>query len=167
MGPPGLRGRTKRFAGQSLRRLGQLLAKPKVGLLTAPARSAKHCTERRGGGFSRCPIFETRRWAAQFYFGDWTEPLVIFKRTPPAPLALYLHRLLPVRSHAPLDKDCPSTRPIQTLSSGEVIAVPQVGGLHHRRRACWLIRVGVRLQRQPPSDHDGLEYFRLKPSEFP
>jgi putative transposase len=41
------------------------------------------------------------------------------------------------RTHLSLDKDCPQPRPIQTRSSGKIIAFPQVGGLHHRyeRRA--------------------------------
>jgi putative transposase len=41
------------------------------------------------------------------------------------------------RTHLSLCKDCPEPRPIQTPSTGTVIAFPQVGGLHHRyeRRA--------------------------------
>lgn len=41
------------------------------------------------------------------------------------------------RTHLSLDKDCPDPRPIQPRSSGKVIAIPQVGGRHHRyeRRA--------------------------------
>jgi putative transposase len=36
-----------------------------------------------------------------------------------------------------LDKDCPETRPIHPRTAGNVIAFPEVGGLHHRyeRRA--------------------------------
>lgn len=41
----------------------------------------------------------------------------------------YYHR---ARTHLSLDKDCPHTRPIQPPRSGEIIAMPQVGGLHHR-----------------------------------
>jgi len=41
----------------------------------------------------------------------------------------YYHRS---RTHLSLDKDCPDARPIQRPSSGKVIALPQVGGLHHR-----------------------------------
>jgi len=41
----------------------------------------------------------------------------------------YYHRS---RTHLSLAKDCPDPRPIQPSSSGNVIAVPQVGGLHHR-----------------------------------
>jgi putative transposase len=31
-----------------------------------------------------------------------------------------------------LDKDCPDPRPIMQRRIGKVVAVPQVGGLHHR-----------------------------------
>ena len=41
----------------------------------------------------------------------------------------YYHR---ARTHLSLDKDCPHSRPVQPLRSGRVIAIPQVGGLHHR-----------------------------------
>jgi Integrase core domain len=45
------------------------------------------------------------------------------------------------RTHLSLCKDCPEPRPIQTPSTGTVIAFPQVGGLHHRyeRRAAWTV----------------------------
>jgi transposase InsO family protein len=41
----------------------------------------------------------------------------------------YYHR---TRTHLSLDKDCPEHRPIQLREVGTVIAVPEVGGLHHR-----------------------------------
>ena len=46
----------------------------------------------------------------------------------------YYHRS---RTHLSLAKDAPDERPIQPPESGEVIQLPQVGGLHHRyeRRA--------------------------------
>jgi putative transposase len=46
----------------------------------------------------------------------------------------YYHR---TRTHLALDKDCPERRPMQARRTGKVIAIPQVGGLHHRylRRA--------------------------------
>ena len=46
----------------------------------------------------------------------------------------YHHR---TRTHLSLDKDCPQPRRIQPPSAGEIIAFPEVGGLHHRyeRRA--------------------------------
>jgi len=36
------------------------------------------------------------------------------------------------RTHLSLDKDCPDPRPILPRRIGKVIAIPQVGGLHHR-----------------------------------
>ena len=41
------------------------------------------------------------------------------------------------RTHLSLDKDAPIPRPIAPPSQGRVVAIPQVGGLHHRyeRRA--------------------------------
>jgi transposase InsO family protein len=41
------------------------------------------------------------------------------------------------RTHLSLDKDCPQPRRIQPTSAGDIIAFPEVGGLHHRyeRRA--------------------------------
>jgi putative transposase len=41
----------------------------------------------------------------------------------------YYHR---ARTHLSLDKDCPHSRPIQPPRSGRVIAIPRIGGLHHR-----------------------------------
>jgi len=40
----------------------------------------------------------------------------------------YYHR---TRTHLSLDKDCPDPRPIMR-TIGKVVAIPQVGGLHHR-----------------------------------
>jgi putative transposase len=41
------------------------------------------------------------------------------------------------RTHLSLDKDCPEPRPIHLPTAGNIIAFPEVGGLHHRyeRRA--------------------------------
>ncbi|MGO9453889.1 MAG: integrase core domain-containing protein, partial [Candidatus Binataceae bacterium] len=36
------------------------------------------------------------------------------------------------RTHLSLDKDCPHSRLVQPPQGGRVIALPQVGGLHHR-----------------------------------
>ena len=57
----------------------------------------------------------------------------------------HLHRVLSsyfqyyhdARTHLSLNKDCPRPRPVQPPSAGNVIAFPEVGGLHHRyeRRA--------------------------------
>ena len=41
----------------------------------------------------------------------------------------YYHRS---RTHLSLEKDCPDPRPVHPPHAGKVIAVPQVGGLHHR-----------------------------------
>jgi putative transposase len=40
-------------------------------------------------------------------------------------------------THLSLAKDAPESRPVQTPELGRVVAIPQVGGLHHRyeRRA--------------------------------
>ena len=41
------------------------------------------------------------------------------------------------RTHLSLAKDPPETRAVQTADAGRIVAIPQVGGLHHRygRRA--------------------------------
>jgi len=41
------------------------------------------------------------------------------------------------RTHFSLEKDSPETRGVQTADAGGIVAIPQVGGLHHRyeRRA--------------------------------
>ena len=46
----------------------------------------------------------------------------------------YYHRS---RTHLALKKDAPEPRPVQGREMGQVLSVPQVGGLHHRyeRRA--------------------------------
>lgn len=43
--------------------------------------------------------------------------------------ANYYHH---TRTHLSLDKDCPHPRDVQPPRRGQVIALPQVGGLHHR-----------------------------------
>jgi transposase InsO family protein len=45
----------------------------------------------------------------------------------------YYHR---TRTHLSLAKDCPQTRPISQPTGGKIIAVPEVGGLHHRYERC-------------------------------
>jgi putative transposase len=46
----------------------------------------------------------------------------------------YYHRS---RAHLGLQKDTPEARPIQAAEAGQIIAIPEIGGLHHRyeRRA--------------------------------
>jgi putative transposase len=36
------------------------------------------------------------------------------------------------RTHLSLGKDAPVSRPIQPVEEGRIVAIPQVGGLHHR-----------------------------------
>ena len=36
------------------------------------------------------------------------------------------------RTHLALDKDAPIPRPIASASAGQVVAIPEVSGLHHR-----------------------------------
>jgi len=36
------------------------------------------------------------------------------------------------RTHLSLDKDAPIPCPIEPPSEGRIVAIPQVGGLHHR-----------------------------------
>jgi hypothetical protein len=49
------------------------------------------------------------------------------------------------RTHLSSDKDCPEQRPIQAPKVGKIIAIPQVGGVHHRyqRLAAWLSALTV------------------------
>ena len=41
----------------------------------------------------------------------------------------YYHR---ARTHLSLDKDAPDVRPVERPEAGRVVAIPEVGGLHHR-----------------------------------
>jgi transposase InsO family protein len=47
-------------------------------------------------------------------------------------LSSYVDYCQRTRTHLSLDKDCPDSRPIQLRSVGRVVAIPKVGGLHHR-----------------------------------
>jgi transposase InsO family protein len=47
-------------------------------------------------------------------------------------LSSYVDYYQRTRTHLSLDKDCPDPRPIMPSRIGKVIAIPQVGGLHHR-----------------------------------
>jgi len=47
-------------------------------------------------------------------------------------LSSYVDYYQRTRTHLSLDKDCPDSRPIMPRRIGKVIAIPQVGGLHHR-----------------------------------
>lgn len=52
-------------------------------------------------------------------------------------LAAYVAYYNGSRTHLSLEMDSPETRPVQTPDQGNIISVPQIGGLHHRyeRRA--------------------------------
>jgi len=43
--------------------------------------------------------------------------------------ASYYHS---VRPHRSLDRDSPDSRPVEPPEMGDVVALPQLGGLHHR-----------------------------------
>jgi putative transposase len=47
-------------------------------------------------------------------------------------LAEYLRYYHQSRTHLSLSKDAPDPRPVQPPELGPIIAIPQVGGLHHR-----------------------------------
>jgi transposase InsO family protein len=47
-------------------------------------------------------------------------------------LSSYVEYYKRARTHLSLGKDCPEPRPIQPGGVGRVVAIPQVGGLHHR-----------------------------------
>jgi hypothetical protein len=47
-------------------------------------------------------------------------------------LASYVSYYMKSRTHLALTKDSPMPRPVQSSSSGRIVATPEVGGLHHR-----------------------------------
>ena len=47
-------------------------------------------------------------------------------------LSSYVDYYQRTRTHLSLDEDCPDPRPIMPCGIGKVVAIPQVGGLHHR-----------------------------------
>ena len=48
------------------------------------------------------------------------------------------------RTHLALGKDTPCPRPVAPPSTGRIVAIPEVGGLHHRTTSLWL-RDGVQI----------------------
>ena len=48
----------------------------------------------------------------------------------------YYHRS---RTHLGLQKDTPEPRPLQPPGAGRIIAMPEVGGLHHRYERCAVV----------------------------
>ena len=51
-------------------------------------------------------------------------------------LHAYVEYYLRSRTHLSLDKDAPISRPIASPTDGEIVAIPQLGGLHHRYERC-------------------------------
>ena len=49
-----------------------------------------------------------------------------------AVLAAYLEYYHQARPYPALEGDCPVPRPVENYDLGEVVAMPMVGGLHHR-----------------------------------
>jgi hypothetical protein len=47
-------------------------------------------------------------------------------------LSSYVDYYQRTRTHLSLDKDCPDSCPVMPRRIGKPLAVPQVGGLHHR-----------------------------------
>jgi putative transposase len=47
-------------------------------------------------------------------------------------LAIYGRYYHGSRTHLGLEKDAPDPRPVSSPSAGAIIAIPEVGGLHHR-----------------------------------
>ncbi|MEE9251460.1 MAG: integrase core domain-containing protein [Alphaproteobacteria bacterium] len=68
-------------------------------------------------------------------------PIVIDERHLRRILASYFDYFHRSRTHVSLAKDSPVPRPVESAKAGEVIAIPQVGGLHRRyeRLAAWMI----------------------------
>jgi len=51
-------------------------------------------------------------------------------------LGRYFHYYHKYRTHLSLEKDAPEPRPIQAVNLGEIIEIPEVGGLHHHYERC-------------------------------
>lgn len=69
---------------------------------------------------------------------DWLDHVIILNENHLRRIVRnYLGYYHDSRTHLSLEKDSPEPRTIEPLESGEIIALPQVGGLHHRytRRA--------------------------------
>jgi len=64
---------------------------------------------------------------------EYLDHIVIFnERHPRRVLSAYVDYYQGTRNHLSLRKDCPDSRPIRPPRIGKVIAIPKVGGLHHR-----------------------------------
>jgi putative transposase len=51
-------------------------------------------------------------------------------------LHAYVGYYMRSRTHLSLDKDVSVSRPIASTADGEIVAIPQLGGLHHRYERC-------------------------------
>jgi hypothetical protein len=51
-------------------------------------------------------------------------------------ISVYFSYYHETRPHLSLEKDSPEPRTVQPPELGQVVAVPQVGGLHHRYERC-------------------------------
>src|SRR5262249_42851727 len=58
----------------------------------------------------------------------------------------YYHRS---RTHLALGKDAPDRRPVQRPELGPIVAIPQVGGLHHRYERLAACKVNARIVSDP------------------
>jgi putative transposase len=73
--------------------------------------------------------------------------IILHERHLKAVLAEYLEYYHGARTHLALERGCPVPRPVKKVDLGEVVAMPIVGGLHHRytRRAACRIAPWYRL----------------------
>ena len=53
------------------------------------------------------------------------------------------------RTHLTLGKDAPEPRPVEQPERGDIVAVPQVGGLHHRYITLRCVATVVQLSSPP------------------
>src|SRR5262245_31077674 len=88
---------------------------PFRGILWPPSASVQRITPSAIFQLSRCLIF-----------GFWVMNSRHLKRT----LSLYFRYYHESRTHLSLGKQCPFPR--EALSIGKIVAIPQLGGLHHR-----------------------------------
>jgi putative transposase len=58
--------------------------------------------------------------------------IALDERHLPRVLRSYVAYYNETRTHLALGKDPPEPRPVQAVDAGEIVAVPEVGGLHHR-----------------------------------
>ena len=88
-------------------------------------------------GVTACPTAEWTTQQLRETFPWETAPRYLLRdrdRIFGADFVEYYHRS---RTHLSLQKDTPESRPVQAPEAGRIVAIPEVGGLHHRyeRRA--------------------------------